>query len=66
MEWIGNNWVFLLFAALFVGMHVFGFGCGAHGKHGKHSEDDSNEDKGHMQAGPSGGSPAKESHGSCH
>ncbi len=66
MEWVSNNWFFLLFAAIFIGMHVFGFGCGAHGKHGKHSEGENNEQKGHAHAGSSDGSQAKKSHGSCH
>lgn len=57
MEWIQENWFFVLFAALFIGMHLFGFGCGGHGKHGghggeeghdehKHSDKESSEKKG--------------------
>lgn len=37
MEWIQENWFFILFAALFIGMHLFGFGCCGHRKHGEHS-----------------------------
>ena len=67
MEWISNNWFFLLFAAIFIGMHVFGFGCGAHGKHGKHAADEeSDKHIGEVKAGSSDGSTAQKSHSSCH
>ena len=66
MEWISNNWFFLLFAAIFIGMHFFGYGCGAHGKHGKHSGQESDHHKGNADAASSDGSPEKKSHGSCH
>lgn len=37
MEWIRENWVFLLFFILFIAMHLFGHGmhgggCGGHGE----------------------------------
>jgi len=66
MEWITNNWLFLLIAAIFIGMHVFGFGCGAHGKHGKLTGQESDHHKGHTDTGTSDGSQAKESQSSCH
>lgn len=65
MEWILENWIFILFAALFIGMHLFGFGCGGHGKHGDHGGH--GEDKGHSghmhgEEGPD----KKKGGGSCH
>jgi hypothetical protein len=66
MEWISNNWFFLLFAALFIGMHLFGFGCGGHGRHGKHDEKENDEHKGQANAESSGSGTAKEGHSSCH
>jgi hypothetical protein len=62
MEFIRENWFFILFAILFVGMHLFGFGCGGHGKHGKHGRED-----GHDEPGQSGeGSSVKKGGSSCH
>jgi hypothetical protein len=66
MEWITNNWFLLLIAALFIGMHFFGYGCGAHGKHGKHSEEESDHHKGHTDAGSLDGSTTKKGHSCCH
>lgn len=47
MEWIRENWVFILFFALFIGMHLFGHGMhgGGCGGHGRGNEGD--EHKGH-------------------
>ncbi len=59
MEWVMENWFFILFAALFIGMHLFGFGCGGHGKHGKHGGDDEHKHSGEETAEKKGGS-------SCH
>jgi hypothetical protein len=50
MEWITNNWILLLIAALFIGMHFFGYGCGAHGKHGEHGKDECDEHKSNDEA----------------
>jgi hypothetical protein len=47
MEWVTSNWFFLLFTALFIGMHLFGFGCGGRGQHGKHKEHESDDHKRH-------------------
>jgi len=38
MEWIRENWVFIIFFALFIAMHLFGFGCGGHRGHGRDEE----------------------------
>ena len=38
MEWVRENWFFILFAVLFIAMHLFGFGCGGHGGHGREEE----------------------------
>lgn len=54
MEWVTENWLFILFAVIFIGMHLTGHGCcGSHGKHGdegdgehKHSDDRTSEKKG--------------------
>jgi hypothetical protein len=35
MEWIRENWVFIIFLVFFIGMHLFGHGM--HGGHGEHS-----------------------------
>ncbi len=59
MEWVLENWIFILFAALFIGMHVFGFGCGGHGKHGAHGGDKGHD--GHRE-----GYDGKKGGDSCH
>jgi len=38
MEWLAENWFWVLFGILFVGMHVFGHGC-----HGGHSKQDGSD-----------------------
>lgn len=38
MQWLSENWVFLLVAAVFVGLHLFGHG--GHGGHGGGDADD--------------------------
>ncbi|MFC5301814.1 DUF2933 domain-containing protein [Azospira restricta] len=40
MEWLSQNWFFVLILAVFVGMHLFGHGgCGGgHGRHGKNDD----------------------------
>ncbi|MEW6584168.1 MAG: DUF2933 domain-containing protein [Nitrospirota bacterium] len=58
MDWIRENWVFLLFSLLFIAMHLFG-----HGMHGGHGGEEGEEHKGH-----SGGSTEKQKkrgHGCC-
>jgi hypothetical protein len=39
MEWISQNWVWVLFFAGFIAMHMFGHG--GHGRHGGHGGDQS-------------------------
>lgn len=64
MEWVRENWFFIIFAILFIGIHLFGFGChGKHGGHGGHGADEGGgEHKGH--AGEE--SSEKKGGGSCH
>lgn len=45
MEWITENWVFLLIAGVFIGMHILGFGCCGHRKHGRPSKEKCDEHK---------------------
>ena len=49
MEWLSQNWVFLIVAVAFVAMHLFGHGHGGHGGHRR----DGNESRG--SGGRSGG-----------
>jgi len=37
MEWIAQNWVWIVVAVAFVGLHLFGHG--GHGGHGSHGGD---------------------------
>lgn len=37
MDWVRENWVFLLFLIIFIWMHASGMGCGGHG-HGGHGK----------------------------
>jgi hypothetical protein len=45
MEWLSENWVFLLVAVAFVAVHLFGHG--GHGGHGGGRRDDEGKDAGH-------------------
>lgn len=38
MQWLSENWVWVLVAIAFVAMHLFGHG--GHGGHGRREEDD--------------------------
>lgn len=38
MEWISQNWVWILFAVAMIAMHMFGHG--GHGGHGSHRGED--------------------------
>lgn len=41
MEWLGQNWVWVLFMIGFVAMHLFGHcGHGSHGGHGDHKPEE--------------------------
>lgn len=54
MQWISQNWVWVLFFVAFIGMHLFGHG--GHGGHGGHSRGSDPSGKEDMAAGP--GTPA--------
>jgi hypothetical protein len=45
MEWLSENWVFLLVVVGMVAMHLFGHG--GHGGHGGQRRDDEGKDAGH-------------------
>jgi hypothetical protein len=45
MEWLSENWVFVLIAVAMVAMHLFGHG--GHGGHGGQRRDDEGKDTGH-------------------
>ena len=57
MEWIRENWFFIVVFALCIGMHLFGHGM--HGGHGGHGEKDE------QGKGASGNKERKGGHG-CH
>lgn len=50
MEWVRENWVWIILFAVFIGMHLFGHG-GMHGRHG--GKDKDNKHKGHSDEGSS-------------
>lgn len=55
MEWLSQNWVFLLVAVAFVALHIFGHGGhGGHGSHGRRDEKDRKPGR-DDQAAPRGG-----------
>ncbi len=40
MDWLAQNWIWVLFGIAFVAMHLFGHGgYGGHGGHGSHGSD---------------------------
>ena len=41
MDWLAANWVWILIAVAFIGMHMFG-----HGGHGGHGGDDGRSNRG--------------------
>lgn len=49
MEWIRENWVFILFAVFFIGMHFFGHGM--HGGSGRGHNGRGEGHKGHTGEG---------------
>lgn len=61
MEWIRENWVFILIFIFFIAMHRFGGGC--MGGHGRHGEEEGDEHKGHE--GSSEKKEKKGGHGCC-
>ncbi len=62
MDWVRQNWVFILFFVIFIAMHLFGGGCmPGHGRHRGHKEE---EEKNKEQSGRDS-SEKKGGHG-CH
>lgn len=60
MEWVKENWVFVIFFIIFIAMHLFGGGCmPGHGRHREHGEE---EEKNKEQ---SGRGSEKGGHGCC-
>jgi hypothetical protein len=49
MEWLSQNWVWVLFFTGFIAMHMFG-----HGGHGGHGGHDAKSDGGRKDPGPTG------------
>jgi hypothetical protein len=45
MEWLSENWVFVVIAVAMVAMHLFGHG--GHDGHGGQRRDDEGKDTGH-------------------
>ncbi|MBN8761892.1 MAG: hypothetical protein J0I63_00855 [Thiobacillus sp.] len=37
MDWLAQNWIWVVFFVLFIGMHLFGHGGHGGGGHGGHS-----------------------------
>jgi len=63
MEWVKQNWVFILFFIIFIAMHLFGGGCmPGHGRHRGHEEKEE-EHKEHAEKGSS--EEKKGGHGCC-
>jgi hypothetical protein len=55
MEWLSENWLWLLIAVLFIVMHMFGHGGhGGHGGPGK-QDDYGDEDRKRKNQGPDSG-----------
>jgi hypothetical protein len=65
MEWISANWIFLLIAGVFIGMHFLGYGCCGHRKHGRNSKEDCKEHNPDSKEAATEGETAKKSHGCC-
>lgn len=40
MDWLAQNWFWVVLVGLFVGMHFTGHGCGGHGAHGAEKDPD--------------------------
>ena len=53
MEWLSENWVFLLVVAAMAAMHLFGHG--GHGGHGRSDDQERNPPKDRGQDAPRGG-----------
>jgi hypothetical protein len=55
MEWLAENWLWIVFAIAFVAMHMFGHG--GHGAHGNHESPENNKDKKREQKSSDGSVP---------
>ncbi|MFB3819543.1 MAG: hypothetical protein ACE147_17935 [Candidatus Methylomirabilales bacterium] len=62
MEFLSNYGLWILLAAIFVGMHVFGMGCCGGHQHGQRKKDAG----GDSVAEPTAGSSARAKSGGCH
>lgn len=49
MDWLSQNWVWVLVFVAFIGMHLFGHG--GHGGHGRHGDDEPRRPSGGEQPG---------------
>ncbi len=50
MDWLAENWFWVLIGVVFIGMHMFGHGGhGGHGMHGGQGKKDDYEDEGQKQ-----------------
>lgn len=56
MEWLAENWLWVIFGILFAGMHMFG-----HGGHGGHSGHDDSDKPSVNDPGQDKASPGKSS-----
>lgn len=59
MEWVRENWFFVLFFIIFIAMHLFG-----HGMHGGHGEEEGKGHEGHGE-GSTEKREKKGGHGCC-
>ena len=63
MEWVRENWVFILIFIFFIAMHRFGGGC--MGGHGRHGEEEGHNDKGRTGEEATEKREKKGGHGCC-
>ena len=65
MEWISENWFFLLIAGVFIGMHLLGYGCCGRKKHSNHSKEECKEHQPDSKEVATEDKTAKKSHSCC-
>jgi len=70
MEWLTQNWFFLLLAVAFVGLHLFGHGHGGHGGRQHAGHGGGGESRYDKSSAPAGRGPGEERsghgrHGNC-
>lgn len=63
MEWIRENWIFVVFLAFFIAIHFFGHGMPGGGCGGHERRQDKREHRGHSEAPPE--KHQKGGHGCC-